>query len=203
MDVMRVRRGLPRTTGRCEVVAGAACRQNAGIGSKLIGKTARWYLFRQQVRRRRRPFGDGPFRSGGAVFGVTFVGMQGFTCVRRRLRWTFVNDDSFIWATLEPDTSYHYRLYRGKMTPEEPLDDEMFINSNILANWPIHKAGVKTSMINPVSSASAVSQAVAPRNTVQAKPQPASSSEPKDSVQLTPKAHPQASGDEDHDGDSH
>jgi hypothetical protein len=34
--------------------------------------------------------------------------MQGFTCVRRRLRWTFVNDDSFIWATLEPDTAHHY-----------------------------------------------------------------------------------------------
>jgi hypothetical protein len=56
-------------------------------------------------------------------------------------------------------------------------------------------------MINPVSSASAVSQAVAPQNTAQAKPQPASASEPKDSVQLSPKA--QASGDVDHDGDSH
>jgi len=56
-------------------------------------------------------------------------------------------------------------------------------------------------MINPVSSASAVSQAVAPQNTAQAKPQPAASSEAKDSVQLSPKA--QASADVDHDGDSH
>jgi hypothetical protein len=87
------------------------------------------------------------------------------------------------------------------MTPEEPGDDEMFINSNFPANGPIEKAGVKTNMINPVSSASAVSQAVAPQNTAQGKPQPASSSEPKDSVQLSPQA--QASGDVDHDGDSH
>ena len=58
-------------------------------------------------------------------------------------------------------------------------------------------------MINPVSSASAVSQAVAPQNTAQSKPQPASSSDPKDSVQLSPKAQAQASGDVDHDGDSH
>jgi len=60
------------------------------------------------------------------------------------------------------------------MTPEEPLDDEMFINQNFLANGPIRKAGVKTNMINPVSSAPAVSQAVAPQNTAQAKPQQAS-----------------------------
>src|ERR1700733_10718947 len=71
------------------------------------------------------------------------------------------------------------------MTPEQPLDDEMFINSIFLGNGPIQRAGVKTNMINPVSSASAVSQAVAPQNTAQAKPQPASSSEPKDSVQLS------------------
>ena len=129
--------------------------------------------------------------------------MQGFTCVRRRLRWTSVNDDSFIWATLEPDTAHHLRLYRAKMTPEEQLDDEMFINSNFLAKGPIQRAGVKTNMINPVSSASAVSQAVAPQNTAPAKPQPASSSEPTDSVQLSPKAQAQASGDVDHDGDSH
>jgi hypothetical protein len=30
------------------------------------------------------------------------------------------------------------------MTPEEPLDDDMFINTNFLANRPIEKAGVKT-----------------------------------------------------------
>jgi len=74
------------------------------------------------------------------------------------------------------------------MTPEKPLDDEMFINSNFLANGPIQKAGVKTNMSNPVSSASAVSHAVLPQNTAQAKPQQASSSEPQDSVQLSTKA---------------
>jgi hypothetical protein len=55
-------------------------------------------------------------------------------------------------------------------------------------------------MINPVSSAPAASQAVAPQNTAPSKPQPAN---PKDSVQLSPKAQTQASGDVDHDGDSH
>jgi hypothetical protein len=30
------------------------------------------------------------------------------------------------------------------MTPEEPLDDDMFINVNFLAKGPIQKAGVKT-----------------------------------------------------------
>jgi hypothetical protein len=30
------------------------------------------------------------------------------------------------------------------MTPEEPLDDDMFINANLLANGPIQEAGVKT-----------------------------------------------------------
>jgi hypothetical protein len=58
-------------------------------------------------------------------------------------------------------------------------------------------------MINPVSSTSEASQAVAPQNTAQSKPQPAISSDPKDSVQLSPKAQTQASGDVDHDGDSH
>jgi hypothetical protein len=57
-------------------------------------------------------------------------------------------------------------------------------------------------MINPVSSAPAASQAVAPQNTSQSKPTPATS-DPKDSVQLSPKAQAQASGDVDHDGDSH
>jgi len=36
------------------------------------------------------------------------------------------------------------RLYRGKMTPEEPLDDDVFINANFLEKPPIQKAGVKT-----------------------------------------------------------
>lgn len=89
------------------------------------------------------------------------------------------------------------------MTAEEPLDDEMFINSNFLAEGPIQRAGVKTNMISPVSSASAASQALASQNRVQAKPKPASSSEPKDTVQLSPKAQAHASGDIDHDGDSH
>jgi len=57
-------------------------------------------------------------------------------------------------------------------------------------------------MINPVSSTPVASQTVAPQNTAQLKPQPATS-DPKDSVQLSPKAQTQASGDVDHDGDSH
>jgi hypothetical protein len=57
-------------------------------------------------------------------------------------------------------------------------------------------------MINPVSSASLLLQAGAPQGTAQSKPQSASS-DPKDSVQLSPKAQAQASGDVDHDGDSH
>jgi hypothetical protein len=58
-------------------------------------------------------------------------------------------------------------------------------------------------MINPVSSASLAPQAGATQNTAQSKPQPAASSDPKDSVQLSPGAQTQASGDVDHDGDSH
>ena len=77
------------------------------------------------------------------------------------------------------------------------------LTRTFLAKGPIQRAGVKTNMIHPVSSASAVSQAVAPQNTAQTRPQPPSSSEPKDSVQLSPKAQAQASGDVDHDGDSH
>jgi hypothetical protein len=58
-------------------------------------------------------------------------------------------------------------------------------------------------MISSISSASVVSQAVAPQNTVQARPQSASASEPRDSVQLSSKALAQSSGDVDRDGDSH
>ena len=58
-------------------------------------------------------------------------------------------------------------------------------------------------MINPISSASAVSQALALQNTPQSKPQPPASSERQDSVQLSPEAKAQASADVDHDGDSH
>jgi hypothetical protein len=57
-------------------------------------------------------------------------------------------------------------------------------------------------MINSVSSASAISQAVIPQIT-QAKGQQASSSEAQDSVQLSSQAKAQSSGDVDHDGDSH
>jgi hypothetical protein len=89
------------------------------------------------------------------------------------------------------------------MTLEEPLDDKMFIDSNFLQMCRYRKRESQPNMINPVSSASAVSQAAAPPNTAQARPQPASSSEPKDSVQLSPQAQAQASGDADHDGDSH
>lgn len=89
------------------------------------------------------------------------------------------------------------------MTPEKPLDDDVFIHLNFLANGRYRKQETRPHMIIPVSSASAASQAVAPQNTAQAKPQPATSSEPKDSVQLSPKAQAQASGDVDHDGDSH
>ncbi len=32
-----------------------------------------------------------------------------------------------------PDEDSSLRLYRGKMTPEEPLDDDMFINANFRA----------------------------------------------------------------------
>jgi hypothetical protein len=54
-------------------------------------------------------------------------------------------------------------------------------------------------MINPVSSASVVPQAV--QSAPQSKPQQAASSEPKDTVHLSSQA--KASGDVDHDGDSH
>jgi len=33
-------------------------------------------------------------------------------------------------------------LYRGKMTPEEPLDDDLFINANFRTMGPIQKGGV-------------------------------------------------------------
>lgn len=57
-------------------------------------------------------------------------------------------------------------------------------------------------MINPVSSTPVASQTVAPQKAAQSKPQPATS-DAKDSVQLSPRAQTQASGDVDHDGDSH
>jgi hypothetical protein len=88
------------------------------------------------------------------------------------------------------------------MTSEKLPDDDVFINSNFPVNGPIQKTGVRTNMINSVSSASAVSQAVLPQIT-QAKAQQASASESLDSVQLSSKAQAQASGDVDHDGDSH
>ena len=43
-----------------------------------------------------------------------------------------------------PDEGSSLRLYRGNMTPEEPLDDDVFINANFLAKAPIQNAGGKT-----------------------------------------------------------
>jgi hypothetical protein len=56
-------------------------------------------------------------------------------------------------------------------------------------------------MISPISSSSALLQSASPA--VQAKRQQASSSEAQDTVQLSAKAQAHASGDVDHDGDSH
>ncbi|MGD1098161.1 MAG: hypothetical protein ABSB35_40005 [Bryobacteraceae bacterium] len=56
-------------------------------------------------------------------------------------------------------------------------------------------------MINPVSSGSTIPVAV--QSVPQPKPPQASSSVPQDTVHLSPKAQAQASGDVDHDGDSH
>ena len=39
-----------------------------------------------------------------------------------------------------PNRAHRLRLYRGKMTPEEPLDDDMFINANFLAKGPIDES---------------------------------------------------------------
>jgi hypothetical protein len=57
-------------------------------------------------------------------------------------------------------------------------------------------------MINPVSSGSTIPAAVQ-RAAPQPKPQQDSSSTPQDTVQLSSKAQAHASGDVDHDGDSH
>jgi hypothetical protein len=56
-------------------------------------------------------------------------------------------------------------------------------------------------MINPVSSASVVTPTV--QSARQPKPQRAAPTEPKDTVHLSSQAKAQASGDVDHDGDSH
>jgi hypothetical protein len=58
-------------------------------------------------------------------------------------------------------------------------------------------------MISPVSSAPVTPQAVVPHNGAPSKPQQASPSAPQDTVQLSSKAQAHASGDVDHDGDSH
>jgi len=60
---------------------------------------------------------------------------------------------------------------------------------------------VKKHMINPVSSASAASQAV--QNSIPAKPHPAAAEQSQDTVQLSAKAQAHTAGDVDHDGDSH
>jgi len=56
-------------------------------------------------------------------------------------------------------------------------------------------------MINPVSSGSTIPAAA--QSAPQLKPQQASSSAQQDTVQLSSKAQAHASGDVDHDGDSH
>ncbi len=89
------------------------------------------------------------------------------------------------------------------MTPEEPLDDDMFINTNFLANRPIQKAGVKTAYDQSSFFRIGSITGRCPAESGASKPQPATSSEPKDSVQLSPKGQAQASGDVDYDGDSH
>jgi hypothetical protein len=88
------------------------------------------------------------------------------------------------------------------MAPGKPLDDDMFMNSNFLESGRYGGQELKPSMINPVSSASAVLQVV-PQSTAQSKPQQPSPSEPQDSVHLSSKAQARSSGDVDHDGDSH
>jgi hypothetical protein len=57
-------------------------------------------------------------------------------------------------------------------------------------------------MINPISSTSVTSQPVL-QNSAPPKPQQTSSSTSQDTVQLSAKAQAHASGDVDHDGDSH
>jgi hypothetical protein len=58
-------------------------------------------------------------------------------------------------------------------------------------------------MINPVSYASVTPQLASSQPAAQPKSPQASSSGPQDTVQLSSKARSQASGDADHDGDSH
>jgi hypothetical protein len=60
----------------------------------------------------------------------------------------------------------------------------------------------KTNVISPVSSASVQSQPVL-QNSAPPKPQQTSSSAAQDTVQLSAQAQAHASGDVDHDGDSH
>jgi hypothetical protein len=58
-------------------------------------------------------------------------------------------------------------------------------------------------MVNPVSSTSVVAQAAIDQKAAQPKPNQSSTPAPKDTVQLSPEAKAQASGDVDHGGDSH
>jgi hypothetical protein len=75
------------------------------------------------------------------------------------------------------------------------------IRSSFSEEWPIWRTGAKKQMINPVSSASVVTPTV--QSAPQPKAQQAASAEPKDTVHLSSQAKAQASGDADHDGDSH
>jgi hypothetical protein len=58
-------------------------------------------------------------------------------------------------------------------------------------------------MVHSVSSTSAVAQAAIDQRAAQPKPNQSSAPAPKDTVQLSPEAKAQASGDVDHDGDRH
>jgi hypothetical protein len=49
--------------------------------------------------------------------------LQPFTVFMRRLQLTFVHDDLFISVIAR-----HQLLYRQEMTPEQPGNDEMFID---------------------------------------------------------------------------
>src|SRR5579863_4769850 len=99
----------------------------------------------------------------------------------RRLLWTFVHDDSFIWAALGPRAAHRFHLYRRKMTPEEQPDDELFINSNFLAKGPIKSKSQDQYDPSGFFRIGSITGRC-PQNTAQTKPQPDSSSEPKDSV---------------------
>ena len=85
-----------------EVIADAACSQHAGIGSKLISKTTGGYLFRSNSGDEGVRSGTGrPWREPDSSVSRC-SGYKYSVCLGRRLRWTFVHDDSFIWPGSNP-----------------------------------------------------------------------------------------------------